>query len=402
MLTQKRKLKAGTSIWQAHGTPKLNRPEAVKADGLDVIVVGTGISGALVADALLNSGLRVLAVDRRKPMTGSTPASTALLQFELDTPLTILSRKIGKNNAMRTWLRSASTVQALAGRIRDLAIDCDSIELSSLYLSGDVLDAGKLAKETEARKRIGLRSELLGRKELLDLTGIRRSAAIISRGNAEADPVKLVAGLWRQFLKKGGQMMSPFEVAGLGESANRVNLTSADGRRLSALHAVFCTGYEMPAFARPKGYRIISTWALATKPQPRKLWPGRHLVWEASDPYLYMRTTLDGRVIAGGGDEDFSDESKRDALLEAKIARIAKLGPKIFPDVDFTADFSWTGNFGASETGMPAIGLARRHRRTYAVLGFGGNGITFSMLAAELVSRTINGMTDPDLDLFRL
>ena len=320
----------------------------------------------------------------------------------LDTPLTILSRKIGKNNAMRTWLRSASTVQALAGRIRDLAIDCDFTERSSLYLSGDVLDAGKLAKETEARKRIGLRSELLGRKELLDLTGIRRSAAIISRGNAEADPVKLVAGLWRQFLKKGGQMMSPFEVAGLGESANRVNLTSADGRRLSALHAVFCTGYEMPAFARPKGYRIISTWALATKPQPRKLWPGRHLVWEASDPYLYMRTTLDGRVIAGGGDEDFSDESKRDALLEEKIARIAKLGPKIFPDVDFTADFSWTGNFGASETGMPAIGIARRHRRTYAVLGFGGNGITFSMLAAELVSRTINGMTDPDLDLFRL
>ena len=188
MLTQKRKLKAGTSIWQAHGTPKLNRPEAVKADGLDVIVVGTGISGALVADALLNSGLRVLAVDRRKPMTGSTPASTALLQFELDTPLTILSRKIGKNNAMRTWLRSASTVQALAGRIRDLAIDCDFTERSSLYLSGDVLDAGKLAKETEARKRIGLRSELLGRKELLDLTGIRRSAAIISRGNEERWP----------------------------------------------------------------------------------------------------------------------------------------------------------------------------------------------------------------------
>jgi glycine/D-amino acid oxidase-like deaminating enzyme len=42
------------------------------------------------------------------------------------------------------------------------------------------------------------------------------------------------------------------------------------------------------------------------------------MIWEASDPYLYLRTTPDGRIICGGEDEDFSDEAARDRLLGRK------------------------------------------------------------------------------------
>ena len=36
----------------------------------------------------------------------------------------------------------------------------------------------------------------------------------------------------------------------------------------------------------------------------------------------------------------------------------------------------------------------------YAVLGYGGNGITFSMLAAQLLRGLISGEGDADEDLF--
>ena len=50
-------------------------------------------------------------------------------------------------------------------------------------------------------------------------------------------------------------------------------------------------------------------------------------IWEASDPYLYIRTTADGRVICGGEDEEFADEERRDALIGEKSRRIvARLG----------------------------------------------------------------------------
>ena len=34
-------------------------------------------------------------------------------------------------------------------------------------------------------------------------------------------------------------------------------------------------------------------------------------------------------------------------------------------------------------------------------MGFGGNGITYSMIAAEVISRLIAGSDDPDADLYR-
>ncbi len=401
-LTHKRDLRTGTPVWLAGGLPKLRIDKILPTNQCDAVVVGSGISGALVADALLNAGLSVLVVDRRKPMSGSTPASTALLQSELDTPLVELQRKLGKSNAARVWLRSAHAVQALRDRIEDLDIPCNFQPRSTLYLPGNVLNIDGLQKETRARQKLGLRSAYIGRADLFALSGLRKAGAIRTQGNAEADPAKLVAGLWRSFLARGGKMLADVDITDVDQSKSQVRLETSGGQHIHASHVVFCTGYELMKFAQPKGYKVISTWVLATKPQPTHVWKGQSLIWEAADPYLYLRTTKDGRIIAGGEDEPFSDEAKRDALLPKKIAAIARKARKLIPQANFEADFAWAGCFGESPTGLPAVGPVNGLSRCYAVLGFGGNGITFSMLAAQLVSRHIQGIKDPDAELFAL
>ena len=197
-------------------------------------------------------------------------------------------------------------------------------------------------------------------------------------------------------------MVTAADVVDLDHSRSAVRLELADGRKLTARRVVFCTGYELMKFARPRGYKISSTWVIATKPQPKRLWPSRSLLWEAADPYLYMRSTLDGRIIAGGEDEPFSDAQQRDAMTPLKMKKIAKKAGKLIPVADFTVDFAWSGSFGESATGLPAFGEIPGMPRCYAVLGFGGNGITFSMLAAQMISRTILGVSDPDAELFAL
>lgn len=402
MLTQKRDLRTGLTVWLARKPAPLTPDKSLAGIRADVVVVGTGISGALVADALLNAGFTVLAVDRRQPMAGSTPASTALLQFELDTPLLELERKIGRTDAARAWWRSAQVVRALRDRIEDLRLICGYRPRSTLYLPGNVLGMEDLKREADARRGLGLRSLFIDRKRLKEIGGIDKAGAILSEGNGEADPAKLVAGLWRHFLKRGGRMVANVEVTGFDQSRSSVRLETSDGKFIAAKYAVFCTGYELLKRARPKGYKVISTWVLATRPQPDRLWPGRSLIWEAADPYLYLRTTTNGRIIAGGEDEAFSDETLRDKLIPKKIAAIAKKAKRILPLADFEADYAWAGSFGESPTGLPAIGPIDGLSRCYAVLGFGGNGITFSMLAAQLVSRHILGIKDPDAGLFAL
>ena len=402
MITEKRGLRTGQPLWLARKPGRLATQQSLAGVRADVVVVGTGISGALVADAVLNAGFSVLALDRREPMSGSTPASTALLQFELDTPLVELGRKIGTSEAARAWWRSAQAVQALRDRIEDLGLDCAFSPRATLLLPGNILGIAGLKKEAGERRKLGLRSVYIDRKRLKQVSSIDKPGAILSTGNGEADPARLVAGLWRNFLRHGGKMLANVEVAGFDQSRSSVRLETKDGPFITGKHAVFCTGYELLKRATPKGYKVISTWVLATKPQPRRLWPGKSLIWEAADPYLYMRTTSDGRIIAGGEDESFSDETLRDKMIPRKIAAIARKAARIFPPADFEADYAWAGSFGESPTGLPAIGPIDGFPRCYAVLGFGGNGITFSMLAAQLVSRQIQGITDPDAGLFAL
>jgi glycine/D-amino acid oxidase-like deaminating enzyme len=173
-------------LWLANKPSKLKIENPLAGIKADVVVVGTGISGALVADALIEAGYSVLALDRREPMSGSTPASTALLQFELDTPFTELSHKIGKSGAARAWWRSAEAVRALQERIQTLQIRCGLAERSTIYLPGNILSTRQLEYEAAARQKLGVRSVFIGREQLCDLTGMDRPGAILSQGNGEA------------------------------------------------------------------------------------------------------------------------------------------------------------------------------------------------------------------------
>jgi glycine/D-amino acid oxidase-like deaminating enzyme len=115
---------------------------------------------------------------------------------------------------------------------------------------------------------------------------------------------------------------------------------------------------------------------------------------------LYLRTTPDGRIVCGGEDEEFSDEASRDALLPAKLRTLQRKLRALWPACDPSADFAWCGSFGASRTGTPSIGRVPRMPNCYAVMGYGGNGITFSARAAQLLRTALTGGRDPDEDLF--
>lgn len=57
---------------------------------------------------------------------------------------------------------------------------------------------------------------------------------------------------------------------------------------------------------------------------------------------------------------------------------------------------------GAGVSGLPAIGAIPGAARCFAVMGYGGNGITFSVIAAQIIQRAILGLPDADAELFAL
>ncbi|MBN9022589.1 MAG: FAD-binding oxidoreductase [Rhizobiales bacterium] len=399
MATQHRDLRTGRTYWQSRPMPRVPHRPLTGDLSTDVLVIGAGISGALMAEAL-SATHKVVIVDRRGPVMGSTPAGTALVEYEVDTPLIQLAEQIGMPKAVRAWRRSALAVHALAAKTRDLGIAADLRPADNLYLAGDVLDADGLRAECEARRHAGLETLYLGRKALKDRFGIGRAAGLLAHGDMALDPRRLTAGYLNVALGRGAAMHAPVEVTDIDTDGDGATALTAGGLAIRARAIVFCTGYEMPKWVPQGRHQVISTYAIATRPQPRSLWPEDCMIWEASDPYLYLRSSPDGRVICGGEDEEFADEEARDALIDRKAATIARKLKRLMPQLDTTPEFAWAGAFGSTATGLPSIGPVPGMRHCHAVLGFGGNGITYSRIAADIVGAELAGHPDPDADLY--
>ena len=399
-MQRKLDLRSGRPVWFAYKAPTIPTAALTRDVKADVLIVGMGISGAMMAETLTAQGLSVICVDRRGPMLGSTPATTALVQFEIDVPLTTLAGMIGRSSAEQAWRRSRLAVTNLRGRISELGIDCKAESKPSLYIAGNSMGSGELRDEAEARRQAGIRATYLTATELEDQFGIERDGAILGQDNIALDPRKLVAGLLGKALERGARFYSPVEVTTLDHSSDEVVAATKDGPTITAKHIVLATGYELMDCVPSSEHKIISTFAIATKPQKSALWPQAAFIWEASDPYLYMRATADGRVICGGEDEDFEEEDRRNALLPQKTKRISEKLKKLMPKLDVDPEFSWCGSFGTTTTGLPYMGALPGKPRIFAVLGYGGNGITFSQMASEVVSSAIAGVDDADDKLF--
>ena len=397
--THHRDLRTGQSIWSARRRPAIAAQPLTRDIACDAVVVGAGVSGALIAEALSDAGLKTVIVDRRGPAEGSTAASTAMLQYELDTPLTLMAERIGREKAERIWRRSRQSVDALRERTERLGLAVDGATRGSIYLDGNVLDAGGLALEADARRRAGFEVELLKPAAVKERYGIKGRHALIGFGNYSADPRRLTAGYLNVALARGARLYSPVDICDIAPTGDGVSLVSARGPSIRARHVVMATGYEMMKGIPRKGNKIISSWSIATRPQPRAIWPTAAMIWEAADPYLYLRTTPRGEIICGGEDEEISDAALRDAKLHDKTATLSRKLAALLPGVDASPAYSWAGSFGDSPVGTPTIGRIPGMPNCYAAMGYGGNGITFSMMAAQMLRGLICGYGDPDADL---
>ncbi|WP_027060013.1 NAD(P)/FAD-dependent oxidoreductase [Mesorhizobium loti] len=399
-MSRKLDLRTGRPVWSAYRAPAVPTSALTRDVKTDVLIIGMGISGAMMAEALTAEGHQVICIDRRGPLKGSTPATTALVQFEIDQPLSTLSKMIGKTSAQQAWRRSRLAVTNLAGRIAELGINCSPSRTQSLYLAGTVLGPSELREEADARRQAGIKATYLTPAPLAERYGIDRDGAILSHDNIALDPRKLTAGLLLKALERKARFYARVEATAIKDSADEIIVSTKDGPTITARHVALATGYELVDIVPAAAHQVISTWAIATHPQLRKIWPEAAFIWEASDPYLYMRATADGRVICGGEDEDFVDEARRDALIADKSARIAEKLGRLFPHLDVRPEFAWTGSFGTTTTGLPYIGAVPRHPRIHAVMGYGGNGITFSQIASEIIPASIKGLADMDAELF--
>jgi glycine/D-amino acid oxidase-like deaminating enzyme len=395
-------LRTGRPVWLLNRQRIAGHRKLAKDIRCEVAVVGGGVSGALIAHRLVNSGRQVIIVDSRDVGMGSTMASTAILSYEPDVHLIDLISQIGKRSAVRAYRAGLEALELLEQTIKTLDDSCDFRRRESLYLASNRKDVRIVRRECEARQEQDFKVELLTRRELAKSYSLRAPCAILTRQSAEVNPLKLTLALIRSAQKGGLKVFSHTAVKSYRRHGKESVLTTGDDFHIRARHVVFATGYETQQFLKQKRVHLASSFAIAssagTKFPKGREWP---VIWESARPYLYVRSTVDGRIVAGGEDVDFVDEAKRDKLLARKTKTLEKKIRKMFPHVSWKLVTAWTGTFAESRDGLPYIGPHKDFPGAQFALGYGGNGITFATIASALIPDLISGTHNSDSRLFR-
>ena len=368
---------------------------------VDVAVMGAGISGALTAWRLRDSGLSVAVFDRRHAGMGSTAASTAFLQYEIDTPLADLCRQLGVQHAVRGYELCRKAIYDIGDICKSLRPEFDfNLRPSTQYASFKT-HAAKLRKEYELRKKHGFNVQWMGTSDLKNTFGFEAPGAIFSEDGGEVDAYLLTHALLKDLQRSGGQVFNNTNIQSIHHGKHGVVLHTSNNYKIIAKKLVIACGYESLKYLPKKIAAIYSTYALVSEPLPEKyFWHRNSLVWETAVPYLYFRVVSENRVLIGGRDDPYHRPHIAPSVIQRKTEQLTSVFLKKMPHIPLKPDFSWAGAFAVTKDGLPYTGSIPEISNTYFALGFGGNGITFSVIAAGIIRDMILGKKNENASLF--
>jgi len=368
-----------------------------------VAVIGAGVSGALVAFHLVEAGFDVLVAEQGEAAGASTSANTALLLYETDLALHRLAERIGEPDAVQVYRLGRDALASYAALVTRLPDHCGFTPRPSLYLASREDDLPALRREQETRQRYRFAVDFLDRADIESRYAFSSPGALLSHDAAELDPVCFTHLLLSEAGNRGARVHERTPITELRSDDSGIQLQTDARCRIQARHAVLATGYRSQRYLGRPLALPNSTYALATEPVGELHgWSDRALIWETARPYLFLRTTPDNRILIGGLDEPEVSPARRDELLPGKSRQLLERLGCMFPRIEPRMARAWCGTFLNTKDSLPYIGPHPEISGLHLALCYGGNGTTFSLVAAELLRDELLGRPRAAARLFRL
>lgn len=397
------KLHTNETYWSIkHGLIK-TFPSLKKNIKTDIVIVGAGISGALIADKLCKEGHEVIILDKKHPGFGSTSASTALLQYEIDTPLKKLIQLRGEKNAVQAYKLCVDSIDGILSICKEHKNVCVDKKPSFQYSSfkNHIIE---LEKEYLLRKMHQISTpEILYTNDIKKLFSLKKECGILSPDAAVIDPFKLTYSILEKLeMNYNLKIYNNTEITEVFENKNHVLLFTNSNQKITAKKVIFACGYETQRYIKKQVEIPNSTYVILSEPieSNEEFWYKNSLIWETANPYLYMRTTSDNRILIGGKDDKKISSNQRAQSLQQKTKGLLNSFQNLYPQINFKIDFSWAGRFSGTKDGLPYIGALPESKNIYYAMCFGGNGITYSYIASNIISDLMSSKISDSDNIF--
>jgi glycine oxidase len=352
----------------------------------DVIVVGAGIVGCAVSDALLRQGCRVRVVDPRGIGLGATNASAGML-----TPFSE-----GRHHA---------ALEALGARslgLYDAFIEQTIGRSDRPYWYARTGSLEVAVTETEAQELRTRAADHAARgidSSLVTGADVRRAepevtadavAALLVPSHGHVSARELTAALWASCERQGARL-NIGSVRRIAASVDGVTVTT-DTASFGAPHVVLAAGgwtgqleiEGVPALpVRPIKGQLLRLAGDAPR-LARIAWGSQCYTVPLAD-----RSLLVGATLEDAGFDERSTVAGMRELMDAVCALLPAAARAGFAEVR-------VGLRPASPDGLPALGHSSRIRGLIYAVGHYRNGVLLAPLTAELVSKLVAGSESDD------
>ncbi len=378
------------SIWTDRATPT-SYPRLEQNLHVDVAIVGGGMTGITAALLLARAGKRVAVLEAKTVGEGVTGYTTGHMTAIVDTRYQTIASKFGEDGARLVARSSYAAIDLVEGFVNEFGIDCGFERHTGYLYSEDDKGVTQLRKEVETMQQIGLEGAFT---EYVPLPFPTKAGIAFPR-QAQIDAFRYVQALAQEAAKAGVQIFENTRATNT-QDGEPCSVPTEHGPQVSATDVIMATHAPIRNLLtlqqRIMPYR---SYVLAVRAERTPEQVG--LYWDAYEPYHYTRaySAAEPDLLLIGG-EDHPTGQQDDT--EEPYRRLEQYAKDRFGVKEIV--YRWSSQVYEPVDGLPLIGLQPFDKHVYVGTGYSGNGMTFSNIAAMIISDTILGCSNPYAELY--
>jgi len=375
----------------------------------EIAVVGGGVTGALCAYQLQKAGIDTVLVDAELFGYGSTGSSSSILQYDFDYELKGLKELIGIEKAVRTYRACIRGLDEIEQITKELGANVGFSRRDSFYYTPCEYGAERMRQEYLLRRHHDFPVEFLDSEKAAERFSFRVEAGIYTSGMAgEINPYRFTQALIGEAVELGMRAYENTPVEVVTPDFDGITLETNRPHKIRAQKMVNATGIAAAREAARHLVQLKTTFCVVTAPvEDFSGWYNRCIIRDDGDPYIYLRTLPDNRILIGGLDSCHIDENGKLArLIKAPLSvqcKYTELEHRLFSMMtgisNIRAEYHFSGTSVDTGDGLPYVGTLPGYPNVYYDICTGSNGIVFGQLAADLIRDLYLGGDATDMDL---
>ena len=394
------------TLWldQALNSPGTFCPPLTADCRADIAIVGGGYVGLWTAIELKqrDQGIDVIILEQDVCGAGASGRNGGYaLSWWTKAPS--LRARWGDEAASELIHKSEAAIDELAAFCHEESIDAEISKNGWVWGAFSSTHAGVWNQAVHACRELGVGNlQELERDAAVYLSGTQTLvSAVLDKTAAMLHPGKLVRGMREAALRHGVIIYEHTRVRHF--SRDRPARLITDKGVVKADKVILATNAWSAALPElSRSIVAVSSDIIASKPIPDRLqslqWLNKAGVNDSCQMVSYVRTTAEGRLLAGKGGlaSAYGGRVGKNMFYSPVRAKIVKRQlSELYPEFsDVSVDYSWSGPVDRSSDGMPLLGSLPNYEHILYGVGWSGNGVAPSRIGGRALASLATGRKD--------